>query len=186
MSHPVPPAFAAADLPAPWVPETLAAQVRPVGDSLYGTRADLLGVHNLYPLAEEAAAQTVEDYVLYGSSGRGMQSNTAVYLLVHGPLALLLEQALGNVYGDDDAAQSVRHAWALADDLRAEIARHTWAPGARLLVLASDLTGTQWALLPQPMPPADLRAFDGWQQAPGSLATLEPVIDWLVARRDGA
>jgi hypothetical protein len=183
MALPVPASFEEAHLPTPWVPESLAGQVSQVGEALFGTRSDIPGVYNLFPLAEEAAAGETPDYVLYGEGGRGMQSNSICYLLVHEHLALFLEQAFGNVYTDADAdAAAIRTQWALADDLRAEMERHSWAPEERLIVLASDMTGTQWARLPGAMDTLALRSFEGWQSLEQTTASLQPVLEWLAAQ----
>ncbi len=146
-------------------------------------REDLPGLYNLLPAAEEAAAQTCDDYVYYGSAGRGMQSNALYYALVEGPLALFLELAWKrNVYGDDAAIVAVARAeWARVDQLRAEMDRHAWAPGERLVIMASDFTGTMWARLPHPIEATALHSFPDWHSAKGSIASLAQVLEWLKA-----
>ena len=178
---PVPQELADAGLPAPYVPDALRADVRALDGNLFGTREDLPGLYNLLPAAEEAAAQTCDDYVYYGTAGRGMQSNALYYALVEGPLALFLELAWKrNVYGDDDAVVAVaRREWALVDQIRAEMDRHTWAPGERLVIVASDFTGTMWARLPRPLETEPFRNFPDWRSTTGSIANLGAVLEWL-------
>lgn len=172
-------------LPAPWVPEEWTQRVHAVGVGHFGTRDELPGFFNPGALAQEAACGAAGDYVLYGSGGRGMQSNTVNYALVLGPLALFLEQSIGSVYGDNALdVQSIRREWALTDELCAEVARHSWAPGERLVVIASDLAGTLWARLPAPLSADEWRTFTGWQSVDNPIADLRPVIHWLEASPD--
>ncbi len=182
---PVSPAMERAGLLAPWVPEEWAPLLRAVGTSHFSTRDDLPASFNPGALAQEAACGEAPDYVLYGSGGRGMQSNTVNYALVLGPLALFLEQGMGNVYGNAALdVQSIRREWQLADELCAEVARHNWAPGERLVVVASDHSGTLWARLPAALSADEWRTFVGWQSVDSPIADLRPVIHWLAAQRE--
>ena len=111
--------------------------------------------------AKEVASKSVDDYVMVGRGGRGMQSNALCYYLVSAPLAVFIQSSWGSVYTDQQAdAALVDQRFALAQRLyRAAhdaCARGRIAPDERLVVLASNFSGGSWIRI---RPPVDEMTF---------------------------
>ena len=171
--------FAAEGLPFPELPSTLAGQLQPFGELLFGTRDLETGTYSLDVFRDAVYEQPVADYALLGFDGHGINSWALHYYLVQGPLALFVQLPWGGAYIDPaEAKQRIGDAFALAATLTAELAvaqsARALPSGVRLVVTESQFAESGCAWLKAPgAPPAEF-----WQP-PGS-----PLAQAVAAARD--
>ena len=90
--------FTAEGLPFPELPPTLAGQMQPFGELLFGTRDPETGPYALDVFRDAVYEQPVTDYALLGFDGHGINSWALHYYLVQGPLALFIQLPWGGAY----------------------------------------------------------------------------------------
>ncbi len=141
--------FAEQGLPFPWIPAELADHFQPVDEWLYATRTDMPSPYDIAWFAQEVGTEPVDDYVLYGYAGRGMNSYAIHYYLVRGPLALFVQTSWGGIYTENDKssrllAKQLQQAETLATTVAAVQVRGGFHPDERLIVMISDFYGANW------------------------------------------
>jgi hypothetical protein len=168
--------FGAAGLPFPPIPADLAAELREVGEFLFGTRDDGPGPYSIdWYVGELLGGRCTEPYVLTGHDGRGMNSWAIHYLLVHGSLAVFDQIAWGGAYSADaDATRMMEVHWTQIGDMidaaAAASSRGAIEAGERYVVVLSDFYGSRWARWSGGEP--------DWRRGGSPLATLlDAVID---------
>ena len=138
-------AFARAGLPAPPVPAQFVPRLQEFGPWWFGTRRTA----GLYQFAALLAGEGVEvdDYLICGHAGHGVDAHAIHYFLRDGPLLLLLEIGHGGAHMDAartraDVGEAFAQAAAfilLAHQLRAKR-----VPGAGLRIFASSVRDAWW------------------------------------------
>ncbi len=141
--------FAAQGLPFPWIPPELADRLQPVDEWLYATRTNLPSPYDIAWFAQEVGSEPVDDYVLYGYAGRGMNSYAIHYYLVRGPLALFIQTSWGGIYTENAQAsrllaRQLQQAETLANVVAAAQERGEFQADERLIVMISDFSGANW------------------------------------------
>lgn len=159
--------FSAAGLPCPYVPTEMRAQVARLEEWVYGTRADTSSLYDLGWFVREVGTTPVEDYVLFGQAGHGLNSRAMHYYLVRGRLALFLQLAWSGAYenrAETTQVVSARLAQAEALSQTVEIAQHQsrFNPSERLIVVASDFYGSNWRRWSTTADPTRFLMADGW------------------------
>ncbi len=171
--------FARWELPLPAVPPDLMAQMRPVHEWLYATRALPADPYDVRTYLLEVGTGPVQEYAVLGQAGHGIQSYFMHYYLVHGPLALFLRCSWGGAYSNraHDAGR-IAHRFAEADALAAALPALGLAPGVRLVVSEEPGIGADWRLLAQP---TDAERFvrESWQS---DARGLTAVLEWVRAQ----
>lgn len=159
--------FGAAGLPCPYVPTEMRGQVARLEEWVYGTRADTSSLYDLGWFVREVGATPVQDYVLFGQAGHGLNSRAMHYYLVRGRLALFLQLAWNGAYENHaEATQVVSERFAQAEALSqaVETAQHQgrFDPTERLIVVASDFYGSSWRHWQTTADPTRFLMADGW------------------------
>ena len=78
-----------------FIPSSLEGEMERISDWVFGTRGDARNLYEFIAFVQEAATSNVDDYLLLGQAGHGMQSYAMHYYLVEGQLALFLQMAWG-------------------------------------------------------------------------------------------
>ncbi len=146
--------FADEGMPFPPVPTVFEAEFRCIAPWTYGTRPTLpASLYDIHTFVEEAAESPVDDYLLMGHDGHGINSYAMHYYLVYGPLALFVQIGWGGAYMDK--AQSVNGMNQLFAELDSILplvntSRKTDEPltqsDERLIVMLSQFYGLRWRL----------------------------------------
>ena len=142
--------FAGAGLPEPHVPPPLAARLTCWGPWTFGTRR-VDGVYGLVPeLLGELGSGRVDDYLVLGQGGHGVNSYSICYYLVQGALALFLEVGWGGAYMDGRRRTEEVTACLEA---AARLARlGAWGdPGGGLLVVHASERASWWRRPGEPL-----------------------------------
>jgi len=161
-----------------FVPPALAPEVEPVSEWVFGTRTPEHSLYDFFSFVQEAATREIDDYLLIGQAGHGVQSYAMHYYLVEGQLALFLQMAWGGAYGDNDADRAaIAEQFALISQLYNVVQESDLPPNARLVVALSDMHGSRWAVLPELLSKSEFLAFGDWQTEDG--VDLHSVLDWL-------
>ena len=142
--------FSAEGLRFPPIPPDLAPRVGVLAPWVFGTRALTRSLYGMEWFVQEAESQPVEDYLLFGHAGHGINSWAMHYYLVRDPLMLFLQLGWSGAEMDrDDTTRRIAVAWARAETLirAVEEAQHTgrWDDTQHLFVVASDFSGSRWA-----------------------------------------
>lgn len=141
--------FTAEGLPFPPIPDEMRPAFVEVEDDVWGTRLRIPWLYDIRTYVEEVATKPVEDYVLLGHAGHGIQSYAMHYYLVRGPLAMFLQIGWSGAYTDKDKAtetMSLRFTQANELILAVEAAQNKGAfrPDERLIVRDSEFYGGVW------------------------------------------
>lgn len=161
-----------------FVPPSLAREVEQVGEWVFGTREDAGNLYEFVAFVQEAATRNIDDYVLIGQAGHGIQSYAMHYYLVEGQLALFLQLAWGGAYGNhEEERATIAEQFALIPQLYAVAAESDLPEEYRLVVALSDLYGSRWGLLPAEMGKEEFLEYGDWQTEDG--VDLRSVVDWL-------
>jgi hypothetical protein len=160
--------FSQAELPFPYVPDEMRGKVARIQEWMYGTRADTPNLYDLGWFVHEAATQPVQDYLLFGHAGHGVNSWAMHYYLARGQLALFIQSAWGGAYEDEAAARrKLVDRWAHIERLirAVEEARRggRLSPAERLIVVVSDFSGFTWRRLEGAVDEAEFARADAWQ-----------------------
>lgn len=129
------------NLPLPYIPEALGAEVVALGENLYGAGENAAQIVDLQKAAELAESGSLVPSVAIGLGGRGMQSSTLIYHLAQEPLLLLFDIPWGTSYGSrTDEAAEVQEYFDVAAEL-VKRAPEALREGDRLIVTASPGAG---------------------------------------------
>jgi hypothetical protein len=140
-------AFADQTLPFPPIPEGLGAQIRAFGTYTFGTRPPQRPLYDIETFVADAVSGEIDDSVMFGIDGHGMNSWAAHYYLVFKHLALFLQFPWGGAYVDTESARAdITSAFAT---VAAMLSREQQAPvglmsGRRLVVVQSSFTMARW------------------------------------------
>jgi hypothetical protein len=137
-------------LPLPPIPDELRSALRRLGPWTFGSRAVDHDLYDQTPFIAEWERGEVEDYLLLGHAGHGVNSYAMHYDLVRGPFAVFLQSAWGGAYTDADEARRVLAVrFAQIDQCLGAMEEATRAglvgPGARIGVVVSDFYGSRWS-----------------------------------------
>lgn len=158
----------AAGLSLPPVPAHLQPSFVWVAPWLYSTRQDTHPPYDLRHFLLEAGTQRIDDYLLVGVDGRGVNSYAFHYYLVLEHLALFLQVSWGGAYTDNaESAQELARYWPQVEALiaAAQQADDTdrFAAGQRLFVTATSRDGCHWVWAQTPMTARPFMALP-WQE----------------------
>ncbi len=158
----------AAGLPLPPIPAHLQPRFVWVAPWLYSTRQDTHTPYDLRHFLLEAGTHRIDDYLLVGVDGRGVNSYAFHYYLVMEHLAIFLQVSWGGAYTDDaQTAQELARYWPQVEALiaAAEQARFAgrFSPGERLFVTATSRDKSHWVWAQTPMAVRPFMALP-WQE----------------------
>ena len=161
-----------------FIPSSLEGEMERISDWVFGTRGDARNLYEFIAFVQEAATSNVDDYLLLGQAGHGMQSYAMHYYLVEGQLALFLQMAWGGAYDDGEADRAaIAEQFALIPQLYNVVLESELPEDARLVVALSDMHGSRWAVLPEMLTKGEVLAFGDWQTE--DAVDLRSVLDWL-------
>lgn len=176
--------FTQQGLPFPYIPPEMRPAIHRIGEAVYGTHEHAESLYDIAPFVEEAATQPVEDYILLGEAGHGINSYAIHYYLVRGPLAVFIQKSWGGAYTDvrqaeKDIAETFHRVEQLVDAVAAAQQRGVFPPGARLIVTDSSFYGSSWIYLEQQTAPGMIFRMEQWQT--GHKA-LREALHWVETR----
>lgn len=161
-----------------FIPPSLEGEMEQIGDWVFGTRTDSRSLYEFVSFVQEAATSNVDDYLMLGQAGHGIQSYAMHYYLVEGQLALFLQMAWGGAYDDGDADRAaIAEQFALIPQLYNVVLESELPEDARLVVALSDIHGSRWAMLPEVLTKGEFLTFGDWQTE--DAVDLHSVLDWL-------
>jgi hypothetical protein len=146
-------------LPWPPIPAEMATYVQSIDSWIYGTRSDEPYLYELDWYVNELLMNPVGDYLLMGHSGRGINSWAFHYYLVRGPLAIFIQVGWGGALSSDEnnegTAALLNRLYADAQRLldAADKAETHFKPDERLIIVASDFSGSRWTHVYERMNP---------------------------------
>ena len=141
--------FAQEGLPFPFIPAKMRPAFVEVSEWVYGTRLDAPWLYEINKFVLEAGTKKMQDYVLLGHAGQGIQSYAIHYYLVYGPLAIFIQIGWGGAYTDNEAAireMSVRFTQAkeLIQAVEAAPQAGRFQSGERLIISVSEFHDSFW------------------------------------------
>jgi hypothetical protein len=177
-------------LVAPPIPQDLVEGFREQDDWLFGSQdVDRMGMY-LFEPAVPILMGKMQPQVAFGYGGHGIASWGLTYILVWGPMALLLQYSFGGFGGDDQetyearCVETINAAYQLAHDMVSTGARWESDRPGRLVVAVSDYRGyNNWGWMEAPLTEEQAlqwRDHDQWQHA-DQADSLTAARDWLVA-----
>lgn len=140
--------FAESGIPFPPVPEEMITKVLEFQPWVFGTRRIKHGMYFIETFIEEVQSRNVDDYLLFGHDGHGVNSYALHYFLVFKRLAIFIQWGWGGVYMDN--AKQLREIATLFDyvkrviDLHESIPLNVLATSKRLLIVESDFVNSFW------------------------------------------
>jgi hypothetical protein len=188
-------AFARQGLPMPPIPEPLAGEIQQREQWLWSTRPDItaFAMYEFRDHLIESLTLPVSDYWAAGFAGHGVNSYSMNLFVVHGSIALFLQERWAGVYMDENHQRSlIESEFILISRLLDQAgARNnaTLAPGkGRLVIAASGFRGNTWGWLDAPT--GDPGAAQKWLSARAvpwsggsddAVATLRLASEWLAS-----
>lgn len=177
-------------LPFPPAPAALASQLQTAGDHVFATRKIDVTPYGIESFRNEASSDpALQDYVLVGFDGYGVNSWAVHYYLVEGPLALFVQLPWGGAYVDaDQARERIARVFTWAARLQERVGeareRALIPPGWRLLAVVSTFAHPGFAWLPPQRDAAAPTAEDDSESASAGnlLAAIDEAVDQLLAR----
>lgn len=141
--------FGRESLRFPYVPGTMTAHMRSLGDMIFGTRDLNPGLSAVDSFVTELEQRAVDDYLLMGFDGHGIASQALHYYLVCGPLALFLQLNWANPFVDEETSRrridgALGVAKSLYDDIAKAVEKGRFSLGQRLVVVESDFATSRW------------------------------------------
>lgn len=161
-----------------FVPHSLDGEVEQISEWVFGTRDIDRSLYDYTAWVQEAATGDVDDYLMVGQAGHGIQSYAMHYYLVEGSLALFLQLAWGGAYSNSEAERAIiAEQFGLIPQLYSMAHDSNLPTDARLVVALSDYHGVRWAVLPDSMSKQEFLEYGDWQT--DDILDLRTVLDWL-------
>lgn len=119
-------------------------------EGVFSTRSSLMPIYNIIEFVQEILTHPVEDYVMFGFAGHGINSWAMHYYLVKKNLGAFIQLPFGGAMITDEEAvkdringtfQSVKY---IADSIANASHAHLLSPEKRLIIIESDFYGKGW------------------------------------------
>lgn len=142
--------FVESGIPFPPVPEEMNANIVELSPWVFGTRKVKHGMYFIDTFINEVQSKNVDDYLLFGHDGHGLNSYALHYFLVYKRLAIFIQWGWGGIYMDN--AKQLREIAILFDyvkrviDLHESIPLNVLASPKRLLIVESDFVNSFWGV----------------------------------------
>lgn len=162
--------FAQEGLAFPYIPSPMSNNLEKLSEWVYGTRTDTPNPYDLFWFVTEVATQPVEDYLLFGHAGHGINSYAMHYYLVRRSLAVFLQISWGGAYTDkEQATQELASYFAQTEDIIRAVEKQgqqkRFQPNERLIVVVSDFSGSRWMRIEDILDRDSFMRSDAWQES---------------------
>lgn len=144
--------FKKAGLPFPPIPKEMAHRFQCLYPWMFGTRTDAPNPYGIHLYIEELKSKYVEDYLMLGHSGHGVNSYAIHYYMVRGPLAIILQWGWGGCYMDNERQSSelAVHFDTVRAILRATMTKsfiNKITYPKRFLIVETDFARSRWGTI---------------------------------------
>jgi hypothetical protein len=171
--------FEVQGLPFPHIPQEMEAGFRRLNEWVFGTGHHGRGLYDIDQFIMDALNRPMEEFLLLGQAGRGIQSYAMHYYVARYPLYLFLQIAYGGAYTDSgEAIESMKRSFGQAEslikNLPGAVRRGVLGPDERWVIADSDLYGSSWIRVNCPDP-----QDNGHKELDKSRGVLEQVLERL-------
>lgn len=136
-------------LEVPYIPEGLMNQISEIQPEVFGSKESDHSLYDINHFLGEVLSKKVDNYVLFGAGGYGTNTHAMHYYAVNKHLALFMQLADVDVYGDEKALKARNASLSYIVEpfftaIGAAAQKGLIPAGERLLVVYSDFYGKGW------------------------------------------